>query len=151
MKLKKLTVLIIIALVLTSCASNNPKTKQDSSQGTIHLSNQTSHSQSKAEQAKEKLRHDENINHVLAVNSKDKLVIAIEVPHMKRFQLKKIEKHATKKMKKTFPNMTVHLSTDKKIVMELDELENELATRDVSQKELNKKINKLIQLMNEQT
>lgn len=151
MKVKKLAVLIIIAFVLTSCASNNPKTKQDSSQGTIHLSNQTSSSQSKAEQAKEKLRHDENIDQVLAVNSKDNLVIAIEVPHMKRFQLKKIEKQATKKMKKAFPDMTVHLSTDKKIVMELDELENNLTTKDISQKELNKKLNKLIKLMNEQT
>src|SRR5699024_4268004 len=89
--------------------------------------------------AKNILSKNDNVTHVYAVNTKDTLVIAIKVRHMKRFRLQKIKQELTKKMKKEFPKMDVQLSTDEKIVIELDKLEKKLETTSISKKELKEK------------
>ncbi|WBX79732.1 hypothetical protein PD280_19070 [Virgibacillus salarius] len=79
------------------------------------------------------------------------MLIAIEIQHGKRFQLGKIREQLTKQMKKEFKNLKVELSTDKKIVMELEKLEKSIQSKSYSKKKLEKKLKKLIEFSKEQT
>lgn len=113
----------------------------------------TSHSsdQQASNHAKEVLSQREELTAINAVSSSKDIIIAIEVYHLKRFQLKKIKNKIQKEMDKEFPNLDVMVSTDKKIVLELNRLEQKIYTDSISTKDINKKLKELITLAKEQT
>ncbi|NUJ16459.1 hypothetical protein FKN04_07585 [Bacillus glycinifermentans] len=105
--------------------------------------------QSVANQAKKRLLKKEEVTEVRGANSKKDLVLAVQVEHMDRFRLKDIEKKSKEQLKKEFPGYSIEISTDQKIFWELDKLEKQLQHKNVSSKKLNKKLNKIKQLMKE--
>ncbi len=107
--------------------------------------------QQKANKAKKILSKHDEITSINAVNSDKNLVVAIEVHHNKRFQLTDIRKRYAKELKKKFPNIKTELSTDKKIILELESLEKEIKEKDISNKQIKKKLKHIINLMKEQT
>src|SRR5690625_245780 len=107
--------------------------------------------QQASNQTKEILSKYEDITTVKAANTDKVLLIAVEIEHNKRFNLDKIEKQLTKQMNKSFPDMKVVFSTDKKIIFELDEIEKDLHANKISDKELKQKIKHLISLTKEKT
>src|SRR5690606_29761018 len=68
----------------------------------------------------------EEITGIKAVNSDKEMIIAVQIKHMKRFFLAKHRKAWQKEMEKQFPGWKVELSTDKKIYLELDKLEEKI-------------------------
>ncbi|WP_373895857.1 YhcN/YlaJ family sporulation lipoprotein [Virgibacillus natechei] len=107
--------------------------------------------QGPANQAKEYLSKYEEITSIKAVNTSKKLIVAIEIEHHERFGLADFREKRKKEMKEKFPNMEVELSTDKKIVLELERIEKALESESVSKKELEKALDQVISLSKEQT
>lgn len=107
--------------------------------------------QQPADQAKEFLSHYEEVSGVRAVNHKGQLLVAVEINHHDRFFLDNLERELRKDVKKNFQEMKVTLSTDQKIFIELDQLETDMTNKDISQKEIKKRMNDLKKLSKEQT
>ncbi len=81
------------------------------------------------------------------VNFNKQIYLAIKVKQFDRFRLKEIRKKGHDLVKKRFPDAKVHLSTDKKIFMELDKLERKLKDNQIDEKQLEKELRKLEELM----
>ncbi|HLR80369.1 MAG TPA: YhcN/YlaJ family sporulation lipoprotein [Bacillota bacterium] len=144
---------IMITLLLFGCNMNSETGLSEQGHHTqfTKISTDQSIDQHISNQVKEKLATNEDISHVKAVNSQKHIAIAFEVPHLKRFQLQKIKKQVKNDIKKQFPNMKVEVSTDQKIVLELERLEKKLQTQSLSDKKLKKELKRIIELMKEQT
>ena len=148
--------LSIVLCLLSSCGMNptvDPTDRQvnDTPIELTNLSTRKDVDQQVAKQAKEILKYNDDLTAVKAVNTPDKLVVAIDIYHLQRLQLKKIEKKIQKKLEKEFPTSEVILSSDKKVFLELDKLEKKLQSDSLSKDKLAKKITKIIELSNEET
>ena len=144
---------ILLLLLLAGCGGQDSSTNPSNDHADfIQLStNEAPIEQQESNQAKALLGKQDGLTHVYAVNSDKKMIVAFEIEHLKRFQLKDYEKKITKQIKKEFPNMEVTISTDKKIVIEVDQLEQKMNSDSMSKKELDKELKKLIKLSKEKT
>ncbi|WP_157087755.1 YhcN/YlaJ family sporulation lipoprotein [Oceanobacillus damuensis] len=118
---------------------------------TTKISNESIFSQEPSNQAKDKLSNHDEISAVKAVNTDKNIVIAIEVDHHERFTLSQIEKKYKKEMEDKFKDKKVEFSTDKKIVLELEKLEQDIKDNTITKKELEKELKKIVKLSKEQT
>jgi len=146
--------LIIICILLLFVGCGKKPNMESTSNIDIQFTNvKTTEAlaQEKANTAKRTLSQHDHINTVKAVNSEKDLVIAFEIDHLKRFNLEKIRKRIQKEMDEKFPDLNVIVSTDQKIVLELDRLEEKIHSDSISKKELNKKLKKIVKLDKEQT
>ncbi|CAN7647616.1 MULTISPECIES: YhcN/YlaJ family sporulation lipoprotein [Bacillaceae] len=107
--------------------------------------------QSVANQAKKKVIKEEDISNVKAVNTDKELLIAIKVENFERFRLKKIEKNVKSDLEKDYPDHKILVSTDSKMYLELDQLEQKIQKDNTNRKELEKDFNKIKSLMKEET
>lgn len=152
MNFKRIIALAVVLTTLVSCTPNNNESQSSPPVEMTKIStNNNEINQDQSNRAKNILSKNDNVTHVYAVNTKDTLVIAIKVRHMKRLRLQKIKQELTKKMKKEFPKMDVQLSTDEKIVIELEKLEKKLETTSISKKELKNRLQSIIDLSKEET
>lgn len=141
-------------LILLGCGLNSTNESTGNEDKPIELTKLTTHStidQHPANQAKESLRKHKEITSIKAVNSNKKLAIAVEVEHNERLKLAKIKKKLTKEMKKRFSKMDVEFSTDKKIFIELESLEEKIKSDSITKKTLKREINRIINLAKEKT
>ena|SRR5690625_4843398 len=145
--------IIICALLLLGSCGMGSETDSTSNIDIEYTNLSTAHTleQEAANVAKKTLSKNDDITSVKAVNSAEDMIIAFEIHHLKRFNLKKIRKKIQKEMDKKFPDLNVVVSADKKIILELDRLEEEILSNALSKKELDKKIKELVKLDNEQT
>jgi len=151
MNLRKIVYLFIFTLsffIVTGCSSEQPK--YESNQIT-NISNSKSKNQQHANEAKQFLSEYDEVSRIHAVNHDKDLLIAVDINHEDRFQLDKLEKTLHKKVKKQFKNLNVALSTDQKLLIEVEKLEHELEDGKISDKKLTKKMKKLHKLMKEKT
>jgi len=153
---KKLVLIYLSVLVLSACMNN---TNNQSLQPTgdnrdlelIKLSAVGVNDQQASNQAKEYLSHYEEMTAIRAVNAGGHLLIAIDVEHFERFDLDNIERDLRKDLKDNFSNMKVTLSTDQKILLELERLETEIENQTINSEELKKEVQELVSLSKEQT
>ncbi len=142
------------ALLLSACAeeqSMEPGQTNNDFADTTKISNESIFSQEPSNQAKDKLSNHDEISAVKAVNTDKNIVIAIEVDHHERFTLSQIEKKYKKEMEDKFKDKKVEFSTDKKIVLELEKLEQDIKDNTITKKELEKELKKIVKLSKEQT
>lgn len=145
-------ILICILLLLGSCGmTSGPDSNSNIDIEYTNLSTAQSLRQEAANTAKKMLSENEDITSVKAVNSKNDLIVAIEIHHLKRFNLQKIRKKVQKEMESKFSDLNVVVSSDKKIILELNKLEEKILSDSISKKALNNKIKKLVKLAKEQT
>jgi hypothetical protein len=142
-----------LALLLTACGNEPQEQGQQGrdSPDITKISNEKLISQKPANEAKDILSDHEEITAIKAVNTKDSLFIAVEVEHHERFTMEQLEKKYKKEMKKHFKDLKIEFSTDKKIVLELDKLEQKINHNDISKKEIEKKFKQIVNLAKEQT
>lgn len=69
-----------------------------------------------------------NVDQAVAVKIDDELDVAIEVTNFNRLRLDAIEKEVSQTLKAEFPKAKIHVSSDKKIFMELQKLSGTPAT-----------------------
>ncbi|MFD1415417.1 hypothetical protein [Oceanobacillus jeddahense] len=148
MGIKRITLFLSFIIFLVGCHHNNESSHSENP-NIKHLSTNSYHET--ATQAKELLMEKEDIKAVHAVNTDDTLLITIEVPHHERFSLEDKRKAYQKEIEQTFPNFTIELSTDKKIILETTKLEEKMTNQTISEEELKKKVEEIIHLSKEQT
>src|SRR5699024_5574083 len=106
MYFKRIIALAVVLTTLVSCTPNNNESQSSPPVEMTKIStNNNDINQDQSNRAKNILSKNDNVTHVYAVNTKDTLVIAIKVRHMKRLRLQKIKQELTKRMKKEFPKM----------------------------------------------
>ena len=98
--------------------------------------------QDAANKAKNILSNYEEVKSVRAVNHDQQLLIGVELNHNDRFHMHEIEKELQKDLKDDFDDMKIHLSTDTKIHLEVKKLENAMEDKQLSNKEISKRIKK---------
>lgn len=99
--------------------------------------------QSEADHAKKLVLAMDEVVAVKGVKVNDDFYIAPQVKHFARLKLDKIRKESFNKIKKEYPDANIHVSTDKKIFMELEKIENKLREKKISKENLEKKLKKL--------
>lgn len=146
-------ILLVFGLILflLGCTSDTNTSQTEEADFTKISTKKSEINQSVSNKAKKSLEHHDEIKKINAVNIAKTLVITIEVHHNKRFRLATIRKKIKKELEKEFPDRKVELSTDKKIVIELNRLEKQIRQENISKKKLEKELKQLIKLMNEQT
>lgn len=95
------------------------------------------------EQARLAARQVDGVREVAAVAIDQDLSVAVNVAQMKRLQLKAIRKEIFHKLKKAHPEMTVHVTTDRKIFWEMEKLEKEAYAQKPKVSDMQKKLHKL--------
>ncbi|MGG0413400.1 YhcN/YlaJ family sporulation lipoprotein [Peribacillus simplex] len=146
-----LLLLTVIGLV-SGCNRNQTQSGEDHkdlSISQVHTSKPIN--QSVANQAKKKVIKEEDISDVKAVNTDKELLIAIKVENFERFRLKKIEKNVKSDLEKVYPDHKILVSTDSKMYLELDQLEQKIQKDKTNRGELEKSFNKIKSLMKEET
>lgn len=154
MQLNKVIFAISLFSLLIGCGTDSTNESSKNNDNNIELTKIAANhpvDQEPSNQAKETLSQQEGLTSVKAVNNSDKLLIAIDIEHNKRFQLAKTREHLTKDMKRQFANMEVEFSTDKKINLELEKLESKVQKDSMSKKRLDKELDHLIKLAKEKT
>lgn len=75
-------------------------------------------------QAKISAKYTDGVVDVAAIAIDDKLSVALEVTQRRRFHLRSIRKEVFHRLKEEHPDMTVFVSTDRKVFMELKKIED---------------------------
>ncbi|RIU96540.1 hypothetical protein D1864_02575 [Oceanobacillus picturae] len=155
MSMKRWLLLIGLLCILSSCGNESalePSKNKNEALDLTHIStNDQDTSQQQANQAKAALSNYEEITAIKAVNTSKQLIIAVQVEQNQRFKLAKIRKQLSKEMKEMFPDLKVELTTDKKIAIELEKLEEKLKSGSMSKKSMEKRVKKIVDLSKEQT
>ncbi|WP_247747192.1 YhcN/YlaJ family sporulation lipoprotein [Alkalihalobacillus sp. BA299] len=99
--------------------------------------------QTKADHAKKIILSMDEVIEVRGVSNEENIYIAPSVKHFDRLHLNGIRSDGFARIKKRYPNAKVHVSTDKKIFMELEKLENELKEKRISKEDFTKRLKKL--------
>jgi hypothetical protein len=149
-KMKRLFFILILIGLASGCNGNqNQLDNNDLNISQVHTSKPID--QSVANHTKEKMITKEEISDVKAVNTDKELLVAIKVGNFNRFRLKNIEKSVKSDLEKIYPDHKVFVSSDKKMFWELEKIEQRLKKNDTNKKNLKKDLNKLKNLMKEQT
>ena len=144
---------VLLLIVGTGCMKQDP-TYEPTKNQPLNLTKLTSKGitdQQPADEAKQFLSNYEEVSGVRAVNHNGQLIIAIEIDHDDRFSLDHLESKLNKELHENFPDMKIDVSTDQKLLFELEDLEKEITNQSISKKEVNKRMKKLRKLMKEQT
>lgn len=144
---------IFMLFFLVACNTNSsPDPSNDQKQAEpSKLSASSIPDQLPSKQAKNTLRKYDETTNIYAVNTDKKILIALEVHHHDRMKLAKLKKKLAAKIEKQFPAFKTEVSTDQKLVIELNKLEKKVSQRNISNKKLKKEIKHLIQLSHEKT
>jgi hypothetical protein len=154
-KITKIKIFLSILAVIgfgTGCNNNQNQLDEDNNDfGISQVQTSKPIGQSVANRAKEKIIVKEEISDVKAVNTDKELFVAIKVENFDRFRLKKIENSVKSDLEKMYPNHEIIVSTDKKMLWELEQLEQKLQKGNTDKKSLKKDLNKIKNLMKEKT
>lgn len=153
---KYLVIKIFLCVILLSAfAGCNQKKETDNktAKGNTPFTrvSTNSFSQSAAMQAKKQVLAMEGIIDAKAINTDKELYLSVKPAHYKRFQLKKLKKEIAQKLQQSHPNMKSYVSTDSKISMLLEKLENRIERGDADKDTIQKQIKKIKTEMNSDT
>ncbi|PDY44492.1 YhcN/YlaJ family sporulation lipoprotein [Bacillus pseudomycoides] len=153
-KLGIITALFVLLLSLfTGCGSSplDKKVKKEEAKRTeekngpkLTKMSTESFNQSISQEAKKKVLAMEEIIKATAVNSNLDLYIAVKPEHHERFSLKPLRTKIKKQLSDEYPTFDIRVSTDRKIFMLLDTLENKIKKKEVNKDQIKKQL-KLIQ------
>lgn len=148
----------LILLFLIGCNGQGDNTTSSNNLGTSYQLTKTSGQQNNenlnqdnAFKAKNILLQQQEVKLVRAIEGKESLIVAIELMHRNTFQSKTLTKELKNKLEKEIPSKKIEATTDHKIFIELEKLENKLNNNELTKKQLEKKLNKIQKLMKEQT
>lgn len=155
MNVKQIIFIIGIVLLFTGCMKNDRGLSLgpngNESPELVKLSARGDMDQQPSNQAKQIISNYEEVTGVRAVNHDNQLVVAVEIDHGDRFRLDDIERELKKEIKRNFSKMTVTLSTDQKLLLELRNLENDIQANNISKNAIKKRLHELKKLSEEET
>ncbi|NEU31035.1 hypothetical protein GN156_09625 [bacterium LRH843] len=132
---------LLLVLLVTGCQAAEKDIKS------LQLEDHSIVDQHYSDEAKKVILSMKEVTEVKGVNDENKIYLAPTVKHFDRFRLKEIRKAGHDSVKKRFPNATVHLSTDKKVFIELGKLEQQLKQKQISKKHFKEKLKKMEEMM----
>ena len=133
--MKKLVVVVCLSIIFFI---NGCGIVKQGDEKPIYFSQSENINQTKADEAKQIVL---SMNEVIAVRGasfEDDIFIAIKVNQFDRLFLDRIRKEASDKIKKRYPEITAHVSTDKKVFLELEKLEKQIQENKVKTSEIKK-------------
>lgn len=107
--------------------------------------------QNEANKAKNILLKKDQVKLVRSVQSKDLLMAAVELEHWNTFKSKTLTKEMKQALEKEIKMKSIEVTTDHKIFIELEKLEEKIINHDISKKKLDKELQQIYKLMKEQT
>ncbi|GEB32372.1 MULTISPECIES: YhcN/YlaJ family sporulation lipoprotein [Brevibacillus] len=120
--MRTILAILAIALVMTGCSGkNNAQTQQQNKAEPLCTPVPVRHAEWE-EQAKAIAAKVDGIDEVVAVQIDNDLNLAIKVSNFNRFKLQSIEKEVAGKLKTAFPDSKVHVTSDKKLFMDLQSM-----------------------------
>src|SRR5690625_1504407 len=153
MAYKRVIFLFCTISLLIGCGT--PSTMESPNDNNVELTKLTTEKESinqeASNKAKDIIQQYDDITAVNAVNSSNHLIASFEVEYLQRFNLEDIRGEIEKQLKEEFPTLKVVVSTDQKIIIELEKLETELNKNSISKKQLEKNVKKIISLSKEET
>lgn len=150
--MKYMMFLILIAFIAVGCDDSGTQKDSNNKEATTQkLATQYQFDQDASQNIKKTLMSKKEITDVKAVNTNETILVAVEIKHMERFQLKKIEKKFKKQLKKQYPKKEITLSLDKKIYLETTKMEQKVSNKEISKDKIEKEIKRIIELSNEKT
>jgi type IV pilus biogenesis protein CpaD/CtpE len=135
--MKKILIFLLVLQTLTAC-----QTAEEGSVEKFATTNETV-SQDLAEKAEETVEVLQRVEQAEAVSFNDDVYVYLNVTGFDRFFLKDIRSQAEKKLKTSLPEGKVHVSTDKKIEMEIKELKQKLGAQQITKKNVEKDTKKI--------
>lgn len=96
-----------------------------------------------AQEANDLALQTKGVVHVTSVAIDQELSLAVEVSQWQRWNLKGIRKEIFHALRDRFPDLEIHVSTDRKIVWELQKLEKEMYATDPDVAAIQKKLDKI--------
>lgn len=135
--------LLIIVLMFTGCnVGGQGEDVRPLFIGTNKIIDQT-----KADFAKQLILSMDEVVEVKGVNVDEDIFIVAKVKQFDRFFLERIRAAAHDKVKKRFPDAKVHVSTDKKVFLELEKLERKVNNNEIDKKAIDKEIKRIEKFM----
>ncbi|MCR2820971.1 sporulation protein [Lederbergia panacisoli] len=155
---KKMIVTAIICVVcfMSGCSNEPHEKKSDTSlvkktqPAPIEINYKKKES-SIAYQVKKEVKKMDEIYDVAIIEGDKNILVSYKVKHLQRFRMKKIEKELTKSLKKKFPKHKFIVSSDYKIFLEAIRLKEKIEYDNLSNKDAEKRLNKIIKLKKEMT
>ncbi|WEG18250.1 hypothetical protein PQ478_07150 [Alkalihalophilus pseudofirmus] len=139
--MKRILIICIFLLIASGCGQRAQTIKP------LQVGEEAIVSQHEADESKQILLSMEEILEVVGVSTEKDIYLAPRVKQLDRFHLNDIRERGHENVKKRFPEYTVHVSTDKKIFIELGKLEKELKQRTISKKRYDAKLKDLEEKM----
>ncbi|MGD6872348.1 YhcN/YlaJ family sporulation lipoprotein [Sutcliffiella horikoshii] len=148
MKVAAFVVMLVLSVsVLGACGQGEVKERVED---TIMRTSNEQKEKSGKEQRAEKIAKDfKEVKGAIAYDTEDELVVAFHVTQYQKFFTEKIEKKVKKALEKEFPDENVVVSHDLKIRLEIERLRRDVEQQDISEKELEKRIEKMKTLREE--
>ncbi|THG89173.1 hypothetical protein AJ85_19160 [Alkalihalobacillus alcalophilus ATCC 27647 = CGMCC 1.3604] len=143
-KMKKIIMPLFVLIILMS-GCQNTSTNEPMPQSL--MVNNVTFDQMKANESKKELMKMNEIIDVHAVSFEDKIYVAPKVKQFSRFRLKEIRKEGFDKIKAQYSEDEIHVSTDKKVYMELEKLEKEMKDKSLKEKDLKERLKKIEEYM----
>ena len=148
--LKTFLFLITVIGFVSGCSGNSNQIDNNKNLNISKVHTSSPIEQSVANQAKDRLLAEEEVSDVKAVNSDKELLVAVKVDNFDRFRLTSIKKQAQSDLENMFPDYKVLISTDQKMFLELDQLEQKLEKDKTKMDSLKKDFKEIKSLMKEQ-
>ncbi|HLR07770.1 MAG TPA: YhcN/YlaJ family sporulation lipoprotein [Bacillota bacterium] len=142
---------LTLGLIIAGCTPDQQTEPNGKNVDIRQISTQNPINQTISNDIKDQLKKHDEITAIKAVNTPKTAVIAVEIDHLKRFKLADHRKTYKKEIEKAYPNLNVALSTDQKLIKEIDALEKKVKNKSISNKKLEKEVKRLVDLMKEQT
>ncbi|MFE4240341.1 YhcN/YlaJ family sporulation lipoprotein [Peribacillus butanolivorans] len=149
--LKTFLFLITVIGFVSGCSGNSNQIDNNKNLNISKVHTSSPIEQSVANQAKDRLLAEEEVSDVKAVNSDKELLVAVKVDNFDRFRLTSIKKQAQSELENMFPDYKILISTDQKMFLELDQLEQKLEKDKTKMDSLKKDFKKIKSLIKEQT
>lgn len=141
--MKKITLLLLVCAFALASGCGNAGGLQQEKAEPLQVGEDAPVDQTRADQAKRIVLSMEEVVETKGASFEEDIYIAVTVNQFDRLRLNHIRKTAFDKIKKRYPDAKVHVSTDKKIFMNLEELEQKLQRNEIDEKELDKRLKKI--------
>lgn len=153
--MQKVYFYILLILILFGCAPNNQEKRDYLS--LVQATNpapttlEAKSNPVSADDIKKEVEGLNNIYDVAVIKGNNKNLVVYKVKHLKRFQMKKIEKEVNTHLEKKFPDENFIVSSDYKIFLEAVRLSKKMKDPSFSRKDAQKRFNAIIKLKEELT
>ncbi|MCG1020155.1 YhcN/YlaJ family sporulation lipoprotein [Sutcliffiella horikoshii] len=140
-------VLIVSVVLLAACGQGEVKERVEDT--VMRTSNEQKEKSDKEQRAEKIAKNFKEVKGAVAYDTEDELVVAFHVTQYQKFFTEKIEKKVKKALEKEFPDENVVVSHDLKIRLEIERLRRDVEQDNISEKELEKRIEKMKKLREE--